>query len=63
MTLTTAAHASESVPVKLNELSDDEMVSKQREPSPSLVAATGIDFEGLERISAVAIQRWTDRPR
>jgi hypothetical protein len=52
---------SESVPVELNELSDDDMVTKQRESPSSLVAATGIDFEGLERTSAVPIQRWTDR--
>jgi hypothetical protein len=52
---------SESIPVELNELSDADMVSKPRQPPPSLVAATGIDFEGLERASPVPMQRWTDR--
>lgn len=52
---------SEPVPVELKELSDDDIVSKQRESPPSLVAATGIDFEGLERTSPVPIQRWNDR--
>lgn len=43
MTVTKAAQVNESVPVELNELSDDDMVSKQRESSASLVAAIGID--------------------
>jgi hypothetical protein len=47
----------ESIPVKLNELSDEEMKSKPCEPPPSLVAATGIDLEGLERINPVPIER------
>jgi hypothetical protein len=52
---------SEPVPAELNELSDDDIVSTQRESPPSLVAATGIDFEGLERTVPVPIQRWSDR--
>jgi hypothetical protein len=54
---------SESIPVKLNELSDEEMISKPCEPPPSLVAATGIDLEGLERINPVPIVRGTQRAR
>jgi hypothetical protein len=52
---------SESVPTPLNELSEDDIVSEERESPPSLVAATGIDFAGLERTVSVPMQRWSDR--
>ena len=51
----------ESVPPEVNDLSDDDMVSRQRQSPPSLITATGIDFEGLERTGPVPIQQWIDR--
>jgi hypothetical protein len=49
----------ESAPPAANDLSDEEMVSRQRQPPCSLIASTGIDFKGLERTDPVPIQPWT----
>jgi hypothetical protein len=54
----------ESVPMtkpvspELNDLSDDDIVSTQLEPPTSLIAATGIVFQGLERSDPVPIRQW-----
>ena len=54
----------ESVPMakpvvpKMNDLSDDDMVSIQLEPPPSVIAGTGLTFQGLERTDPVPIRPW-----
>lgn len=50
----------ESTTPELHDLSDEDMVSRRQESPPSLIAATGIDFEGLERIDPVPMQQWID---
>lgn len=42
----------------LNELADDDIVSTQLEPPPSLVASTGILLQGLERPEPLPIRQW-----
>ena len=51
----------ESMTPELHDLSDEDMVSRRKESPPSLIAATGIDFEGLERIDPVPMQQWINR--
>ena len=48
----------ESMTPELHDLSDEDMVSRRKESPPSLIAATGIDFEGLERIDPIPMQQW-----
>jgi hypothetical protein len=43
---------------ELNDLADDDIVSTQLEPPPSLVASTGIVLHGLERSEPVPIREW-----
>ena len=40
------------------DLSDDDIVSKQLDPPLSLLARTGISFQGLERSAPLIVQRW-----
>jgi hypothetical protein len=51
----------ESMTPQINDLSDEDMVSRRRDKPHSLIAATGIEFEGLERLEPVPAQQWIDR--
>jgi hypothetical protein len=51
----------ESMTPQIDDLSDEDIVSRRRETPHSLIAATGIDFEGLERLEPVPAQQWIDR--
>jgi len=44
-------------PAIAHELCDEDMVSRDLTPSPSLLAQTGIDFAGLERAVELTAER------
>jgi hypothetical protein len=48
-----------TIPPELKDLADDDIVSTQLEPPPSIVASTGILLQGLERSEPIPIRQWS----